>query len=96
MCRSLKKLKLLIKDPYIVDVKVHVLSFNMTLVSLPWVVPSPGIPFRGKMGRLGKEWSTEKVKYFDRGPYGSEPERPGGIFHCDPISSPKHSNLRYT
>ena len=35
MCRSPKKLKSLIEVPYVVDVRVHVLSFNMILRSSP-------------------------------------------------------------
>ena len=35
MSRSPKKLKSLIDVSYVVDVKVHVLSFNMTLISYP-------------------------------------------------------------
>ena len=35
MCHSPKKLKSLFEVPYIVDVKVHVLRFNMILISSP-------------------------------------------------------------
>ena len=35
MGRSPKKLKSLIEVPKVVDVKVHVLSFNMILISSP-------------------------------------------------------------
>ena len=41
MSRSPKKLKFFIEDPYVVDVKVHVLSFNMILISSPQLVPTP-------------------------------------------------------
>ena len=35
MCHSPKKLKSLIEVPYVVEVKLHVLSFNMILISSP-------------------------------------------------------------
>ena len=35
MCRSPKKLKPLIEVPFVVDVQVHVLSFDMILISSP-------------------------------------------------------------
>ena len=49
MCRSPIKLKSLIEVPCVVDVKVHVLSFNMILVSSPYFVPTPSYPFRGNL-----------------------------------------------
>ena len=50
MCRSSIKLKSLIEVPYVVDVKVHVLSFNMILISSQKRVPTPSYPFRGNLG----------------------------------------------
>ena len=47
MCRSPKNLKPLIEVPYVVDVKVHVLSFNMNLIS-----SLQRIPRRGSYNRL--------------------------------------------
>ena len=49
--RSPKKLKWLIEVPYVVHVRVHVLSFNMILISSPWRVLTPSYPLRGKFGR---------------------------------------------
>ena len=62
MCPSPKKLKPLIEYPYVVYVKVHVLSFNMILLSSPERVPSPSYPFRRNFGRSGKGSFTEKAK----------------------------------
>ena len=50
MDRSPKKLKSLIEVPYVVDVKVHVLSFYVILISSPLHVPTPSYPFRGNLG----------------------------------------------
>ena len=44
--RSLKKLKSLIEVPNVDYVKVHVLSFNMFLISSPQRVLTPSYPFR--------------------------------------------------
>ena len=44
--RSPKKLEMLIEVPNVVLVKVHVLSFNMILISSPWRVLTPSYPFR--------------------------------------------------
>ena len=60
--RSPKKLKSLIEVPIVVHVKVHVLSFNMILLSSPLRVPRPSYPFRGNFGRSGKGSFTEKAK----------------------------------
>ena len=46
MCRSPIKLNSLIEVPYVVDVKVHVLNFNMILISSTQRVPTPSHPFR--------------------------------------------------
>ena len=44
--RPLKKLESLIEVPNVVHVKVHVLSFNMILISSPERVLTPSYPFR--------------------------------------------------
>ena len=49
--RTPKKLKSLIEVPNVVHVKVHVLSFNMILISSPYHVLTPSYPFRRKFGR---------------------------------------------
>ena len=43
--RSPKKLKSLIEVPNVVHVKVHVLSFNMILITPPLCVLTPSYPF---------------------------------------------------
>ena len=60
--RSPKKLKSLIQVPYVPHVKVQILSFNMILMSSPWLVTKPSYGFRGKFGRSGKRSFTEKAK----------------------------------
>ena len=62
MCRSPKKLKLLIEVPYVVDVKVHVLNFNMILISSTQRVTIPSHPFRGNLGYQVKGRSPKKLK----------------------------------
>ena len=65
--RSLKKLKSLIEIPNVVHVKVHVLSFNMILISSQERVLTPSYPFLGKFGRKGKESISDKAKIFNSG-----------------------------
>ena len=48
--RSPRKLELLIEVPNVVHVKVHVLSFNIILISSPWHVLTPSYPFPRKFG----------------------------------------------
>ena len=48
--RSPKKLKSLIEVPNVVHVKVHVLSFNMILISSPWRVLTLSYPSLAKFG----------------------------------------------
>ena len=69
MCRSPKKLKSLIEVPYVLDVKVHVLSFNMILISSPWRVPIPSYSFWGKLGDQVKGRSSKKLKSLTEVPY---------------------------
>ena len=45
--RSPKKLKSLIRVPYVVHLKVQVLSFYVILILSPQGVPRPSYPFRG-------------------------------------------------
>ena len=61
MCRSPKKLKSLIEVPYVVAVKVHVLSFNMILISSPYCVPTLSYPFRGNLEDQVKCRSPKKL-----------------------------------
>ena len=49
--RSPKKLESLIEVPNVFHVKVHVLRFNMILISSPQRVLTPSYPFRRKFGR---------------------------------------------
>ena len=69
MCRSPHKLKSLIEVPYIVDVKVHVLSFNMILISSPKRVPTPSYPYWGNLGDQVKGRSPKKLKFLIEVPY---------------------------
>ena len=46
MCHSPKKLKSLIEVPYVVHLKVRVLSFNKKIIFSPERVPTPSYPFR--------------------------------------------------
>ena len=52
---SPKKLKISTDVPYVCQVKVHVFSFNMIVLS------SPSYPFRRNFGRSGKGSFTEKA-----------------------------------
>ena len=47
--RSTKKIKSLIEVSNLVHVKVHVLSFNMFLISSPWRVLTPSYPLGDKV-----------------------------------------------
>ena len=49
--RSPEKLKSLIEVPNVAHVKVHVLSFNMILISSQKRVLTPCYPFLGRFGR---------------------------------------------
>ena len=60
--RSPKKLKSFIEVPNVVHVKVHVLTFNMILLSSPERVPRPSYPFRRNFGRSGKALFTQNAK----------------------------------
>ena len=60
-------LKSLIEVPNVVHVKVHVLSFNMNMISSQQRVLTPSYPFLGKFGREGKGSFSEKAKNFNSG-----------------------------
>ena len=60
--RSPNKLKSLIEVPNVVHVKVHVLNFNMILISSPLRVLRPSYPFRRNFGISGKGSINEKAK----------------------------------
>ena len=47
---SPKKLKSLIRLPYVVHLKVQVLSFFVILILSPQCVPRPSYPFRDNLG----------------------------------------------
>ena len=51
------------------DVKVHVLSFNMILISSPYRVPTPSYPFRGNLGDQVKGRTPKKLKSLTEVPY---------------------------
>ena len=59
---SPKKLKSLIRVPYIPHVKVQVLNFNMILISSPWRVPRPSYPFQEILGDHVKGRSPKRLK----------------------------------
>ena len=60
--RSPKTLESLIDVPNPFHMKVHVLSFNMILVSSPERVPRPSYQFRRNFGRSGKGSFTERAR----------------------------------
>ena len=60
--RSPKNLKSLIEDPNLVNVKEHVLSFNITLFSSQSRVLTPSYPFPRKFGDKVKGRNTKKLK----------------------------------
>ena len=72
--RSPKKLKSLMDVPCVAHLKVHVLRFNMNLISSPYRIPRPSYPFGGKLGRSGKGSFTEKAKIVDRSSLCRAPE----------------------
>ena len=72
--RSPKKLESLIEVPSVVHVKVHVLSFNMNLISSQQSIPRPSCPLRGEFGGTVMVSSTEEAKIVNRAPQGDVPE----------------------
>ena len=89
MCPSPKKLKTLIEVPYIVDVKVHVLSFNMILISSPQRAPTPSYPFRGNLGDQVKDRSPKKLKFLIEVAYVANLKVQVLIFNMNLFSSPQ-------
>ena len=68
---SPKKLKNLIEVPYVCQLKIHVFSFNMILLSSPYCVPRPSYPFRINFVGSGKEWFGEKAEIVNVGSQSS-------------------------
>ena len=66
--RSPKKQKNLIAVPSVLTVIFLVLSFNVILMSSPYLVPRPSNPLLGTFGRPGKGPSTKKLKLLRRVP----------------------------
>ena len=60
--RSPKNLESLIEVPNVVHVKVHVLSFNMNLISSPLRVLTPCYPFRNELGDNVRGSSPKNLK----------------------------------
>ena len=60
--RSPKNLKSLIEVPNVGHVKVHVLSFNVILISSQQRVLTPSYPFRKDSGDKVKGCSPKKLK----------------------------------
>ena len=60
--RSPINLESLIDVPNVVPVKVHVLSFNIILISSPLRVLTLSYPFRKDLGDKGKVSSPKKLK----------------------------------
>ena len=85
MRRSPEKLKSLIEFPYVVHLKVNVLSFNKNLISSPQRDPSPSYPFRYKFGRSSKGSFKEKAKIVDRGSKCSTTESTGSNLQYEPF-----------
>ena len=88
--RSPKKLKLMIEVPYVVHLKVQVLSFNMILISSAWRVCRPSYSFRGKFGRLVKDRTPKKQKSLIRVPYVAHLKVQVLSFNMILLSSPLH------
>ena len=79
-----KKLKSLIEVLYVLQVKEHVLSFNMILISSPQRGPRLSYPFPGKFGRSGKGSFTEMAKIVDKGSQCSTLESTGCKLESEP------------
>ena len=79
-----KKLKSLIEVLYVLQMKEHVLSFNMIHISSPQRVPRLSYPFPGKFGRSGKGSLTKKTKIVDKGSQCSALESTGCKLESEP------------
>ena len=75
--RTLKKLKSLIRVPYVVHLKVKVLGINVIHISSPYCDPRPSYPFWGKFRRSGERSFTEKAKMVNSSTLCSAPESTG-------------------
>ena len=62
-----EKAKIVDRSSLCIEVKEHVLSFNMILILSPQRPPRPSYLYPGNFGRLGKGSFTEKLKIVDRG-----------------------------
>ena len=82
--RSPKKLKLLIEVPNEAHLKVHILSYNMILISSPKRVPRLSCAFWDKFGRTGKGSLTDKAKIVIRASLISAPESTGSKLKYEP------------
>ena len=60
--RSPKKLESILEVPSVAHMKVHVLSFNLILISSPWSVHTLCYPFRSDLGDKVKGSSPNKLK----------------------------------
>ena len=75
--RSPKMLKSLIEVPYVANLKVQVVSFNMS--------SQTELSILGKIWRSGKGSFTEKAKIVDRGSISSVPENTGSKPQYEPF-----------
>ena len=82
--RSPKNLKSLMEVPYVVNLKVQVVSFILNLISSPKRTPRLSYPFREKLGRSGKGSFTEKAKIVARSSLCSAPENTGSKLQYEP------------
>ena len=89
MGRLPKKLKSLIEVPCVAHLKVHVLNFNMNLVSSPQGVLRPTYPFQGKLDDQEKDRSPKKLKFLIEVPYVANLIVQVVSFSMILISSPK-------
>ena len=64
--------------------KVHVLSFQMILISSPWRVLTPSYPFRKDLGDKVKGSSPKKARNFNRGSLSMSSESTCFLLQYDP------------
>ena len=64
---SPKKIKSLVKVPYVAHLKIQVVSLKMNLFYFPLRDPRPSYPFRENVGRSDKGSFADKAKIVDRG-----------------------------
>ena len=70
------------------DVKVHVLSLNMILISFPYRVPTPSYPFRGNLGDQVKGRLPKNLKSLIEVPYVAHLKEQVLSFNKNVIISP--------